>query len=100
MKRFGKLLATAGVVAGLCMVLSPASFAGSSYGFSFSYGSGYPGYGCGPRYSGGFSYGYNYCAPPVVYYAPPVRYYAPPPTYYRVYAPPVYYYNGGGYYCR
>jgi hypothetical protein len=86
---------------GLLVMLSTAAFAGGSYGFSFSYGS--PAYGCGPRYNGGFTYGYNYCAPPVVYYAPPVQYYAPSVIYYRYqYAPPTYYYTSGGgyYYCH
>ena len=101
MKRFGKLFAVVGVAVALCLLASTSAFAGSSYGLSFNYGSGYPGYGCAPRYGGGFSYGYSYCAPPPVYYAPPVQYYYPPPvTYQYYYAPPRYYYGGGGYYCR
>jgi hypothetical protein len=97
MKRIAKLLAGAGLIA----MFSTAAFAGGSYGFSFSYGSGYPGYGCGPRYLGGFTYGYNYCAPSVVYYAPMVQYYTPPVTYYQYqYTPPTYYYSGGNFYCR
>jgi hypothetical protein len=83
---------------GLLVVLTTAAFAGGSYGFSFNYGN--PGR-CAPRYSGGFTYGYNYYAPPVVYYAQPVQYYAPPVIYYPYqYSPPTYHYSGGNFYCR
>ena len=88
MKQIGKLLAGVGLMA----MLATSAFAGSSYGFSFNYNSGYRPY-CAPRYYGGGYYGNAYCAPPAYYYAPPVAY-----RYY--YAPPTYYYYGGGYYCR